>query len=113
LFFGVPNLGLRQGQLKEITAWQLNAQLIQNLELDTEGEATQYLKELKTKFIRCCRKQNPPFRIVSYYEQKKTPTVKVSSRPLSGRHEERNPANGVCSRGKAVNCQETETPVLW
>jgi hypothetical protein len=85
VFFGVPNLGLRQGKLKEITAGQLNGQLIHDLELDTESEPTPYLRELKDKFNRCCRKQTPPFRIVSYYEQKKTPTADVSSHPLLGR----------------------------
>ncbi|KAJ9130493.1 Tetratricopeptide-like helical domain protein [Pleurostoma richardsiae] len=82
VFFGVPNLGLRQGKLKEITAGQLNGQLIHDLELDTESEPTPYLRELKDKFNRCCRKQTPPFRIVSYYEQKKTPTADMRNGKL-------------------------------
>lgn len=81
VFFGVPNLGLRQGKLKEITAEQLNAQLIHDLELDTESEPTPYLRALKDKFIRCCKGQEPPFRIVSYYERKETPIVVVCRAP--------------------------------
>ncbi len=77
MFFGVPNLGLRLGKLKEIVAGQPNQQLLHDLEKDTESEPTPYLKGLKDRFIRSSKAQMPPFRIISYYEEKKTPTVKV------------------------------------
>lgn len=79
MFFGVPNLGLRQGKLKEITAGQLNAQLIHDLEQDNESEPTPYLRELTKKFIGCSKIQKPKFKIISYYEQRKTTGLKVIS----------------------------------
>jgi hypothetical protein len=86
VFFGVPNLGLKLGKLKEITAGQLNSQLIHDLELDNESEPTPFLKDLAQKFIECCKNQVPAFRIISYYEQKKTITAEVSQNSLhSGR----------------------------
>jgi hypothetical protein len=88
MFFGVPNLGLRQGKLKEITAGQMNQQLIADLELDRESEPTPYLVMLKKKFDVCCKKQEPPFKMVAYYEGMKTPTLKVGSHPPYGRHGE-------------------------
>ena len=78
VFFGVPNLGLRHGKLREITAGQLNEHLISDLEVDTETEPKAYLEALRNKFVACCRTQKPPFEIVSYYEEKMTPTLKVS-----------------------------------
>ncbi|KAK2591873.1 hypothetical protein QQS21_010424 [Conoideocrella luteorostrata] len=75
MFFGVPNYGLRGGKLKEITAGQLNEQIIRDLEADTESEPTSYLRELAARFIKCSKKQKPPFQIRSYYEQRKTRTV--------------------------------------
>ncbi|SPO04568.1 related to ankyrin [Cephalotrichum gorgonifer] len=76
VFFGVPNLGLRMGKLSQIIAGQPNARLVKDLELDAESEPTPYLTALKDEFIHCCRNQKPPFRVVSYYEQKRTPTLK-------------------------------------
>ncbi|VUC34820.1 unnamed protein product [Clonostachys rosea] len=75
VFFGVPNLGIRLGKLKEITSGQINAQLIHDLELDSESEPTPYLRSLQDKFISCHRKLDPPMRIISYYEERKTITV--------------------------------------
>lgn len=97
VFFGVPNLGLRLGKLREITAGQPNAQLIHDLELDAESEPTPYLRALGNKFIACCRDQQPPFKIVSYYEQTKTPTLKVSLHLFSASRgiKKKTPANGV------------------
>ena len=77
----MPNLGLNLGQLDIITKGQPNKQLIRDLKQDNESEPTPYLNDLKDKFIRCCNQQQPPFQIVSYYEQVKTPTLKVILRP--------------------------------
>jgi hypothetical protein len=77
VFFGVPNLGLKHESLKEITREHLNKQLILDLSVDTESEPTSYLQGLQEKFISCHRKQTPPMKIISFYEEKKTPTVAV------------------------------------
>ena len=55
MFFGVPNLGLRQDQLKTIVSGQSNELLINNLVVDSEGEPSPYLKELMQKFVCCSR----------------------------------------------------------
>lgn len=81
IFFGVPNLGLNPGDLKTITDGQPNQRLIIDLEGRSESEPTQYLDGLRNQFIRCCKKQSPPFEIVSYYERRKTATLKVSLCP--------------------------------
>lgn len=88
VFFGVPNLGLKQGRLRDITSArrQLNAQLIADLEVDSHSEPGSYLRTLQNNFIRCCKKQSPPFEIVAYYEKKTTPTLRtVSLYPFSRR----------------------------
>ncbi|KAL6851351.1 hypothetical protein ACO1O0_008479 [Amphichorda felina] len=83
IFFGVPNLGLNPGNLKTITDGQPNQRLIIDLEGRSESEPTQYLDGLRNQFIRCCKKQSPPFEIVSYYERRKTATLKEENGTLS------------------------------
>ena len=78
LFFGVPNLGLRNAQLATIVEGQPNAQLVRNLVVDDESEPSQYLKELGRKFIRCCKTQEHRYEIISYYERKLSRTLEVS-----------------------------------
>lgn len=78
VFFGVPNLGLKLGNLEEITAGQLNQQLIRDLKVNKDSEATPFLQELKTKFMRVCHSQDPKFQIVTYYERRETLTAEVS-----------------------------------
>uniref|UniRef100_A0A8H7TTK4 DUF676 domain-containing protein n=1 Tax=Bionectria ochroleuca TaxID=29856 RepID=A0A8H7TTK4_BIOOC len=85
VFFGVPNLGLKHENLKKITREHLNKQLILNLSIDTESEPTSYLQGLQEKFISCHRKQKPPMKIISFYEEKKTPTVAVDNTGKLGR----------------------------
>ncbi|KAL6412597.1 hypothetical protein AUP68_03801 [Ilyonectria robusta] len=82
VFFGVPNLGLRDGPLKEVVAGQLNEQMIWDLQVDKESEPTPYLRELAKKFIDCSEAQEPSFNITAYYEQRKTVTMKVSNATL-------------------------------
>ena len=81
MFFGVPNLGLRQDQLRELVLGQANEILIANLVVDREGEPSSYLKELTQKFVQCSRFQNPAFDVVSYFEEKASPTLQASSFP--------------------------------
>jgi hypothetical protein len=85
VFFGVPNLGLNQGKLKEITAGQLNEQLIRDLQVDDESEPTPYLEGLKAQFIHTCKNQDPAFKIISYFEQRQTRTAEVSQSSLHSR----------------------------
>ena len=79
MLFGVPNLGLRQDQLRGSVSGQPNERLINDLVVDTEGEPSPYLKELTQKFVRCSRIQSPTFATVSYFERKTSPTLKVSN----------------------------------
>lgn len=83
IFFGVPNIGLRYETLREIVSGKPNAQLIDDLQVDEESQAKPFLETLKQNFIQCCKAQEPPFQIISYYEQKKTKMVKVSHNYVS------------------------------
>ncbi|PQE34078.1 Tetratricopeptide-like helical domain protein [Rutstroemia sp. NJR-2017a WRK4] len=75
IFFGVPNLGLKNESLREIVNGQLNQQLIHDLHLDNESEPTPFLRELGQKFMQCCQEQ--AFQIISFYEQRMTKMVRV------------------------------------
>ncbi|CAH0053594.1 unnamed protein product [Clonostachys solani] len=76
VFFGVPNHGIRRGSLKDIVVGQPNEQLIHDLEVDSEGEPTPYLRELKKKFLDSCKSQAHPSKVILYYELRKTPSIK-------------------------------------
>src|SRR5436305_8013010 len=77
LFFGVPNLGLRHEQLREMVNGQPNEQLVHDLQVTKNSEPTPFLRELGQKFIGACKEQKPGFEIISYYEQRKSSTVQV------------------------------------
>ena len=77
MFFGVPNLGLRNDQLATIVAGQANAQFVRNLLVDKDAEPSHYLEELSRKFMHCCKAQAPRFEIISYYERKESATIEV------------------------------------
>ena len=79
MLLGVPNLGLRQEQLRKLVSGRPNELLINDLVVDIEGEPSPYLKELTQKFVRCSRMQCPTFEIISYYERKTSSTLKVSN----------------------------------
>ncbi|CAH0000146.1 unnamed protein product, partial [Clonostachys byssicola] len=74
-FFGVPNHGIRRGSLKDIVVGQPNEQLIHDLEVDSEGEPTPYLRELKKNFVKSCKSQTHPSKIILYYELRKTKSI--------------------------------------
>ncbi|CAG9943010.1 unnamed protein product [Clonostachys rosea f. rosea IK726] len=76
IFFGVPNQGIRRGSLKDIVVGQPNEQLIHDLEVDSEGEPTPYLRELKKKFLDSYKSQACPSKIILYYELRKTRSIK-------------------------------------
>ena len=50
--------------------------LIEDLVVDSDSEASPLLKQLGERFHDCCKGQN--FHLKSFYEQKRTHTVKVS-----------------------------------
>ncbi|CAH0023923.1 unnamed protein product [Clonostachys rhizophaga] len=76
VFFGVPNHGIRRGSLKDIVVGQPNEQLIHDLEVDSEGEPTPYLRELRKKFLDNCKSQAHPSKVILYYELRKTRSIK-------------------------------------
>jgi hypothetical protein len=68
-------LGLRNEQLRSMVAGRPSAQLIHDLVVDKNSEAPPYLTMLSQRFVQCCKRYH--FRIVSFYEQKESPTVVV------------------------------------
>ncbi|TGO84393.1 hypothetical protein BPOR_0510g00090 [Botrytis porri] len=81
MFFGVPNLGLKNTSLREIVIGQLNEQLINDLHMDNESEPTPFLRTLGQNFIQCCEEQ--VFQIRSYYEKKMTKMVRIDNGQIS------------------------------
>ena len=81
IFFGVPNLGLRNEQLLAIVGDQTNERLIRDLVVDGDSEPSAYLDEITQKFVETCKvmeAQRSKFEIISYYERKTSSTVEVS-----------------------------------
>lgn len=76
MFFGVPNLGLRNEQLCQLVDGQPNKPFVESLVTDQDSEPSHYLTELRQKFLRTCKRQQ--FGIVSYYEREASPTVQVN-----------------------------------
>jgi hypothetical protein len=74
LLFGVPNLGLRNEQLKSIVKGQPNEVLIRDLVVDNDSEASPFLKRISDEFSRCCKGQ---YQVISFYERQSSPTVEV------------------------------------
>lgn len=75
LFFGVPNLGLRNEQLMTIVWGQPNQSLIHDLKVDDDTEPSTYLKSMSDQFSECCKDKYP---VVSFFERQRSPTVEVS-----------------------------------
>ncbi|KFY69494.1 hypothetical protein V496_00200 [Pseudogymnoascus sp. VKM F-4515 (FW-2607)] len=109
LFFGVPNLGLRYETLRKIVSGQPNSQLIHDLLVNGESEATPFLEALNQNFIRCCKDQKPPFRIISYYEQKKTKMVKKMD---DGQISKEGPPCFIVTKDSACSIGDTDN-FLW
>ena len=74
LFFGVPNLGLRNEQLQSLVYGQPNAKLVQALLVDRDSEPSDYLKRISDDFSNQCKGQ---YRVISFFETKHSPTVQV------------------------------------
>lgn len=74
LFFGVPNLGLRNEQLKSIVKGQPNEGLIRDLVVDKDSEPCTFLRRILDEFSRCCK---GPYEVISFFERRSSPTVEV------------------------------------
>ncbi len=78
VFFGVPNLGLRHEQLREMAKSNPSENLINHLLVDNDSEQSAVLEDLNKKFHTLCKAQE--LRTDIYFEQRKGATVQVSSR---------------------------------
>ncbi|KAJ8108205.1 hypothetical protein OPT61_g8336 [Boeremia exigua] len=72
LFFGVPNLGLRNKQLMTIVKGQPNQSLVHDLLVDDDSEPSTFLKRISDQFSECCRNR---YQVVSLFERQRSPTV--------------------------------------
>jgi hypothetical protein len=75
LFFGVPNLGLRNDQLKTLVRGQPNEALIRDLLVDDDSEPSNFLKRLADQFSESCKGY---YRVVSFFERRLSRTLRVS-----------------------------------
>lgn len=78
LFFGVPNLGLRNEQLESIVRGQPNQVLVRDLVVDNDSEPSPFLKRISDQFSECCKGQ---YKVVSFFERRLSPTVQVRQIP--------------------------------
>ncbi|KAH9903854.1 vegetative incompatibility protein HET-E-1 [Xylariomycetidae sp. FL2044] len=72
LFFGVPNLGLRNEQLQSLVHGRPNEKLIQALIVDRDSEPSDYLARISDDFSKQCKGE---YQVVSFFETKYSPTV--------------------------------------
>ena len=75
VFMGVPNLGLRHNQLQVVVKAQPNEGFVRDLQVQPDGEASQFLSSLTREFSALDERRRPPFEIYSYYETMSSPTV--------------------------------------
>jgi hypothetical protein len=79
ILLGVPNLGLRHEQLRTVVRGRPNEGFIKDLLIQLDGEASQFLSQLTREFAHLCRRQHErPWKIISYYETVRSPTVAAS-----------------------------------
>ncbi|KAK2023015.1 hypothetical protein LX32DRAFT_708969, partial [Colletotrichum zoysiae] len=76
LFFGVPNLGLRNDQLMTMVRGQPNAELIHDLIVDNDSEASTFLKRLADQFSETCKGH---YCVMSFFERMLSPTVQLNA----------------------------------
>ncbi|KAI8626567.1 ankyrin repeat-containing protein [Xylariaceae sp. FL1651] len=73
-FFGVPNLGLRNDQLRTIVQGQPNQALIDSLIVDKDSEPSNFLRRISDQFSETCKGQ---YLVVNFFERKYSPTIQV------------------------------------
>ncbi|KAK1977787.1 hypothetical protein LZ30DRAFT_730850, partial [Colletotrichum cereale] len=76
LFFGVPNLGLRNEQLRTMVRGQPNEALMHDLLVDNDSEASTFLKRLADQFSESCKDH---YRVMSFFERMLSPTVELDA----------------------------------
>ncbi|KND92361.1 Vegetative incompatibility protein HET-E-1 [Tolypocladium ophioglossoides CBS 100239] len=74
LFFGVPNLGLRNDRLRTLVQGQPNKALIDALLVDDDSEPSTFMKRIADQFSETCKGQ---YRVVAFFERKLSPTIQV------------------------------------
>ncbi|GKT61443.1 LOW QUALITY PROTEIN: ankyrin repeat-containing protein [Colletotrichum tofieldiae] len=74
LFFGVPNLGLRNDQLRTLVRGQPNEALIHDLLVDNDSEASTFLKRLAGQFSESCKGH---YRVMSFFERMLSRTLEA------------------------------------
>ena len=84
VLMGVPNLGLNHDQLRTVVDGKPNDNFVTDLITRTDGEPSQYLTRLTQDFARLCGSQQQPWRIVSYYERLRSPTLSASASKSHG-----------------------------
>ncbi|KAK1977851.1 hypothetical protein LZ30DRAFT_243022 [Colletotrichum cereale] len=82
LFFGVPNHGLRNEQLRSIVQGYPNQNLIHDLVVDDDSEPSAFLKRISDQFSECCKGR---YKVVSFSELKKSSTVQIQSNGKLGK----------------------------
>ncbi|WYZ39718.1 hypothetical protein EsH8_IV_000059 [Colletotrichum jinshuiense] len=75
LFFGVPNLGLRNDHLMTLVRGQPNESLVRDLLVDNDSEPSDFLKRLADDFSEICRGH---CRVVTFSERMLSPTIELS-----------------------------------
>ena len=75
VLMGVPNLGLGHRQLETVVKGRPNEGFIRDLQVQSDGEASQFLSSLTREFSYLDKHRRPPFEIVSYYETMSSPTM--------------------------------------
>ncbi|KAJ6102456.1 hypothetical protein N7486_004883 [Penicillium sp. IBT 16267x] len=75
LFFGVPNLGLRNEQLRTLVQGQPNKALVDDLLVDNDSEPSTFLKRLADQFSESCKGY---YRVVTFFERTLSPTLELA-----------------------------------
>jgi hypothetical protein len=75
VLMGVPNLGLKHSQLESVVKGRPNEGFVRDLQVQSDGEASQFLSSLTREFSYLDKHRQPPFEIISYYETRSSPTV--------------------------------------
>lgn len=74
VFFGVPNLGLRNDQLRTLVRGQPNEALIHDLLVDSDSEPSTFMQRLADQFSESCKGH---YRVLTFFERAYTPTLEV------------------------------------
>ena len=76
----MPNLGLRNEQLRTLVQGQPNQALVDSLVVDNDNEPTALLKRLTEQFAERCKGH---YRVVTFFERLYSPTLEVRSYMLA------------------------------